>query len=50
MLISSYVVIAVYSQASKNPNSPVFSAAAIFVMAGLAMFGLPIETNGVMAL
>ncbi|KAJ6482530.1 MFS general substrate transporter [Mycena sanguinolenta] len=43
-------IIAVYSNAGKTPNGPVFASAAIFVFTGLTMFGLPIETVGVTAL
>ncbi|KAJ7573421.1 MFS general substrate transporter, partial [Mycena floridula] len=43
-------VIAVYSNAGKTPNGPVYASAAIFVFTGLTMLGLPIETAGVTAL
>ncbi|KAJ7267209.1 major facilitator superfamily domain-containing protein [Mycena rebaudengoi] len=43
-------IIAVYSNAGKTPNGPVYASAAIFVFTGLTMFGLPIETVGVTAL
>ncbi|KAJ7240861.1 MFS general substrate transporter [Mycena haematopus] len=43
-------IIAVYSNAGKTPNGPVFASAAIFIFTGLTMFGLPIETVGVTAL
>lgn len=39
-------ILAVYSPAANSPNGPVFSAAAIFIVAGLAMLALPIETRG----
>ncbi|KAF8201364.1 major facilitator superfamily domain-containing protein [Mycena galopus ATCC 62051] len=42
-------IIAVYSNAGKTPNGPVFASAAIFIFTGLTMFGLPIETVGVTA-
>ncbi|CAK5284790.1 unnamed protein product [Mycena citricolor] len=42
-------VIAVYSQAGKTPNGPVYASAAIFIATGLLMLGLPIETVGVTA-
>ncbi|KAL8278210.1 hypothetical protein RQP46_009383 [Phenoliferia psychrophenolica] len=42
-------IIAVYSNASKTPNGPVYASAAIFVLTGLTMLGLPIETVGVAA-
>ncbi|KAJ7677924.1 MFS general substrate transporter [Mycena polygramma] len=43
-------IIAVYSNAGKTPNGPVFASAGIFVFTGLVMLGLPIETVGVTAL
>ncbi|KAJ7097589.1 MFS general substrate transporter [Mycena epipterygia] len=42
-------VIAVYSNAGKTPNGPVYASAGIFVFTGLLMLGLPIETAGVTA-
>ncbi|KAK7052097.1 MFS domain-containing protein [Favolaschia claudopus] len=42
-------IIAVYSNAGKTPNGPVFASAAIFIFTGLTMLGLPIETVGVTA-
>ncbi|KAJ7767982.1 MFS general substrate transporter [Mycena maculata] len=42
-------VIAVYSNAGKTPNGPVYASAAIFIFTGLTMLGLPIETVGVTA-
>ncbi|KAJ7100792.1 MFS general substrate transporter [Mycena belliarum] len=43
-------IIAVYSNAGKTPNGPVYASAGIFVFTGLIMLGLPIETAGVTAL
>ncbi|KAJ6551168.1 MFS general substrate transporter [Mycena capillaripes] len=43
-------IIAVYSNAGKTPNGPVFASAGIFIFTGLTMLGLPIETVGVTAL
>ncbi|KAJ7916777.1 MFS general substrate transporter [Mycena leptocephala] len=43
-------IIAVYSNAGKTPNGPVFASAGIFIFTGLVMLGLPIETVGVTAL
>ncbi|KAJ7182862.1 MFS general substrate transporter [Mycena crocata] len=43
-------IIAVYSNAGKTPNGPVYASAGIFVFTGLIMLGLPIETVGVTAL
>ncbi|KAF7313912.1 MFS domain-containing protein [Mycena chlorophos] len=43
-------IIAVYSNAGKTPNGPVYASAAIFIFTGLTMLGLPIETVGVTAL
>lgn len=42
-------IIAVYSKASQTPNGPVFASAAIFLVAGVSMLGLPIETVGLIA-
>ncbi|KAJ7267214.1 hypothetical protein C8J57DRAFT_1510324 [Mycena rebaudengoi] len=42
-------IIAVYSNAGKTPNGPVYASAVIFVFTGLTIFGLPIETVGVIA-
>lgn len=39
-------IIAVYSAAAKTPNGPVYASATIFVVAGLSMLALPIETRG----
>lgn len=39
-------IIAVYSQAAKTPNGPVYASATIFIVAGLSMLALPIETRG----
>lgn len=39
-------LIAVYSAAADTPNGPVYASAAIFIVAGLAMLALPIETRG----
>ncbi|KAJ6618206.1 major facilitator superfamily domain-containing protein [Mycena sp. CBHHK59/15] len=43
-------IIAVYSNAGKTPNGPVYASAGIFIFTGLLMLGLPIETVGVTAL
>ncbi|KAI5475841.1 MFS domain-containing protein [Pseudohyphozyma bogoriensis] len=43
-------IIAVYSAAAKTPNGPVYASAAIFIVTGLSMLGLPIETVGTTAL
>ncbi|KAJ7665794.1 synaptic vesicle transporter SV2 [Mycena rosella] len=43
-------IIAVYSNAGKTPNGPVYASAGIFIFTGLTMLGLPIETVGVTAL
>ncbi|KAJ7489155.1 MFS general substrate transporter [Mycena latifolia] len=43
-------IIAVYSNAGKTPNGPVYASAGIFIFTGLTMMGLPIETVGVTAL
>lgn len=43
-------VIAIYSAASKTPNGPVLTAASIFIVTGVAMLGLPVETQGKTAL
>lgn len=40
------IVIAIYSAASKTPNGPVLTAASIFIVTGVAMLGLPVETQG----
>jgi hypothetical protein len=39
-------LIATYSAAADSPNGPVYASAAIFVVAGLSMLALPIETRG----
>ncbi|BGP53707.1 hypothetical protein JCM8202v2_001277 [Rhodotorula sphaerocarpa] len=39
-------IIATYSAAAKSPNGPVFASASIFIVAGLSMLALPIETRG----
>ncbi|BGP53705.1 hypothetical protein JCM8202_003636 [Rhodotorula sphaerocarpa] len=39
-------LVATYSAASKTPNGPVYTSAAIFIAAGLSMLALPIETRG----
>lgn len=39
-------IIAVNSQAAKTPNGPVYASATIFIVAGLSMLALPIETRG----
>ncbi|KAF8311953.1 MFS general substrate transporter [Clavulina sp. PMI_390] len=43
-------VIAVYSKAALTPNGPVYASASIFVVTGLVMLFLPIETYGHTAL
>lgn len=43
-------IIAVYSQAGKTPDGPVYASASIFVATGLVMLLLPIETRGKTAL
>ncbi|KAJ7621376.1 MFS general substrate transporter [Roridomyces roridus] len=43
-------IIAVYSNAGKTPNGPVYASAGIFIFTGLTMFLLPIETVGTTAL
>ncbi|KAJ7220711.1 MFS general substrate transporter [Mycena pura] len=42
-------IIAVYSNAGKTPNGPVYASATIFIVTGLVMLLLPIETVGVTA-
>lgn len=43
-------IIGIYSVAAKTPDGPVFTSAAIFVVAGLVTLGFPIETAGHAAL
>ncbi|GAA5883780.1 hypothetical protein JCM3774_005672 [Rhodotorula dairenensis] len=43
---SAAPLIATYSAAADSPNGPVYASAAIFIVAGLAMLALPIETRG----
>jgi len=43
-------IIGIYSAAAKTPDGPVFTSAAIFVVAGLVTLGFPIETAGHAAL
>jgi hypothetical protein len=39
-------ILAVYSPAANTPNGPVYTSAALFVITGLIMLALPIETRG----
>ncbi|KAM0746088.1 MFS general substrate transporter [Meredithblackwellia eburnea MCA 4105] len=43
-------IIAVYSSAAKTPNGPVYASAGIFLVTGVLMMALPIETAGRTAL
>ncbi|GAA5978630.1 hypothetical protein JCM10908_004429 [Rhodotorula pacifica] len=39
-------LVATYSAAAKTPNGPVYASASIFMVAGISMLFLPIETRG----
>lgn len=43
-------IIAIYSDANKSPNGPVYASAALYIFSGLIMLLLPVETQGRTAL
>lgn len=43
-------IIGIYSAAASTPDGPVFTSAAILIVAGIVTLGFPIETRGRAAL